>query len=198
MARRLVTKEVSLTLKHEETRFVVISDTHSSPHKNALDLVSALKPHYILHAGDIGSLKVIDQFSELAPVIYVRGNIDGIGPELPDFVHLGINTPHGYRQDWLLTHIALRGPKLLSRIEKRARNKRAQLVICGHSHVPFMAKQTGLAVFNPGSIGPRRFSLPIMFGMITLGKNGAKLQHFDGETGCVWSPKPSISKNTTE
>ena len=193
MPRQLVTTDISLQLSDAETRFIVISDTHSSPHKNALSFISGHKPHYILHAGDIGSLDVIDMFSEIAPVIHVRGNIDGIGHDLPDFVRLKITSATQYTQSWLLTHIALRGPKLLSRVEKRARNFGAQLVICGHSHVPFMSKQDGIAVFNPGSIGPRRFKLPIVFGLITFTDRGCALQHFDCETGDPWSPLPANS-----
>ena len=192
MPRRLAIKDVSLQLKDSETRFIVISDTHSSPHKNALSLVSAHQPHYILHAGDIGSLTVIDEFSAIAPVIHVRGNIDGIGSDLPDFVNLQIETPNHRQQNWLLTHIALRGPKLLSRVEKRARSIGAHLVICGHSHVPFMSKQGELAVFNPGSIGPRRFSLPILFGLVTVTNQGCKLQHFDCQTGSEWHPNAAV------
>jgi len=193
MPRQLATKDISLQLSDAETRFIVISDTHSSPHKNALSFISRHKPHYILHAGDIGSLDVIDMFSKVAPVIHVRGNIDGIGHDLPDFVKLTIISAEQNTQKWLLTHIALRGPKLLSKVEKHARKLSAQLVICGHSHMPFMSKQNGIAVFNPGSIGPKRFGLPIVFGLITFTNHGCTLQHFDCETGHRWSPPSTNS-----
>jgi len=42
---------------------------------------------------------------------------------------------------------------------KLARAEHASLVVCGHSHVPFIGQDKGITVFNPGSIGPRRFSL---------------------------------------
>ena len=64
----------------------------------------------------------------------------------------------------------------------------ASLVVCGHSHVPFIAKQRGLTVFNPGSIGPRRFHLPIVFGTIAVTPQAVRLAHVDCETGRPWSP----------
>ena len=49
---------------------------------------------------------------------------------------------------------------------KRAKGCGAAMIVCGHSHVPFMGRDRDLLVFNPGSIGPRRFTLPITFGVI--------------------------------
>ena len=47
-------------------------------------------------------------------------------------------------------------------------------------------------MFNPGSIGPRRFHLPIVFGVIDVAPEGIKLRHVDCETGERWEP-PAIS-----
>jgi hypothetical protein len=46
----------------------------------------------------------------------------------------------------------------------------------------------GLTVFNPGSVGPRRFELPIVLGSIDVAHGAVKLAHIDCETGAVWSP----------
>jgi hypothetical protein len=62
------------------------------------------------------------------------------------------------------------------------------MVICGHSHVPFIGRDKGLIVFNPGSIGPRRFQLPIVFGVLRLGPGGISLRHVSCETGETWLP----------
>jgi hypothetical protein len=51
-----------------------------------------------------------------------------------------------------------------------------------------MACRLGLTVFNPGSIGPRRFHLPIVFGTIGVTTDGVRLTHFDFETGERWTP----------
>jgi hypothetical protein len=54
--------------------------------------------------------------------------------------------------------------------------------------VPFVGGERGLTVFNPGSIGPRRFTLPIVFGTIDITSKGLRLGHVDCETGRAWTP----------
>ena len=49
------------------------------------------------------------------------------------------------------------------------------------------AGERGLTVFNPGSCGPRRFHLPIVFGRIDVGAT-VKLAHVSAETGERWLP----------
>ena len=44
-------------------------------------------------------------------------------------------------------------------------------VIYGHSHVPKQEMKNGVLYFNPGSAGPRRFSLPVSLGRLTV-ENG--------------------------
>jgi uncharacterized protein len=41
-------------------------------------------------------------------------------------------------------------------------------VIAGHSHKPSLTEQDGVLYMNPGSIGPRRFTLPIAMGFLTV------------------------------
>ena len=62
------------------------------------------------------------------------------------------------------------------------------IIICGHSHVPFIGVDRGITMFNPGSIGPRRFMLPIVFGMVDVTPSGVRLAHVDVETGAKWVP----------
>jgi uncharacterized protein len=87
-------------------------------------------------------------------------------------------------------HIGVAGPRLRADAAALAREARAQLVVCGHSHVPFIGGGArGVTVFNPGSCGPRRFQLPIVLGTIDLAPSGGvKLAHVDAETGGAWSP----------
>jgi hypothetical protein len=162
---------------------VVVADTHSNPHPRARELIAAEDPDAILHAGDIGALSVLADLEELAPLYAVRGNIDGRG-ELPDSVAIEI----GDLCTVLLTHIAVAGPKLRADAARLAQRHGASIVICGHSHVPFIGQDRGLVVFNPGSIGPRRFSLPIVFGVMSIGPGVFELEHVSCETGERWAP----------
>jgi uncharacterized protein len=171
-----------------DANVVIVADTHSHPHPNARKLIEQLRPPVILHAGDIGDLAVLDQLRELAPVLAVRGNIDVDDPRLPR--SLAIDFVAGERSllKALLTHIAVYGPKLRAEVAQLAARCSARMVLCGHSHVPFMGRDKGLIAFNAGSIGPRRFSLPITFGVLQLSRSGISLRHVDCETGETWLP----------
>jgi hypothetical protein len=41
-------------------------------------------------------------------------------------------------------------------------------VISGHSHRPLIEWRHGVLYLNPGSAGPRRFTLPISLGLVTI------------------------------
>src|SRR5690606_13015919 len=127
-----------------------------------------------------------------APVHAVRGNIDVRAPSIPDSMDIAVGPPSQPHLRILLTHIAVRGPNLLPGAAALARAHQADLVVCGHSHVPFLGRSRGLAVFNPGSIGPRRFSLPITFGVLDVSPRGVDFEHVDCETGRPWSP-PAVA-----
>ncbi len=187
-------------------RLGVVADTHSLPHPDTKRHLAALRPDALLHAGDIGDLAVLDDLATVAPMYAVRGNIDTRAATLPDdllveLVGADAEAPDPDAVDAvllriLITHIAVYGPKLRAEVARRARDAGASLVVCGHSHVPFIGLDRGsgadrvrpLTVFNPGSVGPRRFHLPIVFGTIDVTPQGVRLAHHDCETGAVWSP----------
>ena len=171
-----------------DVEIVVVADTHGHPHPSAHSLIEKLAPQVILHAGDIGDLAVLAGLRRLAPVLAIRGNIDVHAATLPD--SMGIDFVAGERPVLrvLLTHIAVYGPKLRAEVAGQARAHSAGMVICGHSHVPFIGRDKGLVVFNPGSIGPRRFQLPIVFGVLRIGPSGISMRHVSCETGQTWMP----------
>jgi uncharacterized protein len=169
-------------------RLAVVADTHSKPHTATLERLRTLAPDAILHAGDIGNLDVLDELATVAPVHAVRGNIDVRARDLPDVCTIDIVGKNGTTLRILLVHIAVHGPRLRADAARLAKDAGASLVVCGHSHVPFIGKDRGLAVFNPGSVGPRRFALPIVFGTIDIGPDGVRLAHIDCETGLPWAP----------
>ena len=169
-------------------RLVLVADTHGKPHPDSARHIAARRPDAILHAGDIGDLGVLDELSKLAPVVAVRGNIDARVPGVPDVVAIEIQSPDRCVMRLLLVHIAVYGTKLRSEVWRRAVAEKADMVICGHSHLPFAGRDRGVMVFNPGSIGPRRFGLPIVFGVFEVASGKASLTHVDCETGLDWTP----------
>lgn len=186
---RVVRANASVVLRDGAARLAVVADTHSAPHPRAAELLSAARPDAILHAGDIGDLGVLRDLEAIAPVLAVRGNIDGRAPDLPDELTVDLVDDRGtVALRLFMTHIAVYGPKLRGEAAKAAHAQKASLVVCGHSHVPFIGVDKGLTVFNPGSVGPRRFQLPIVFGTIDLRDGRLAMQHVSCETGARWEP----------
>jgi uncharacterized protein len=169
-------------------RLAVVADTHSKPHPATKQRLSELEPDAILHAGDIGDLAVLDELAEVAPVYAVRGNIDAQATSVPEALVIELMRVDALKLRVLMLHIAVYGPKLRAEVARLAARERASLVVCGHSHVPFIGRDRGLSVFNPGSIGPRRFQLPIVLGSIDISASSARLRHIDCETGQAWLP----------
>ncbi len=180
-------RSASVEVQRASACIAVISDTHGHAHSRAEQLVADLKPDAILHGGDIGNLEVLEPFRRIAPLYAVRGNIDGRGHGMPDIIDVEVVTT-ATRLRILLQHIALYGPKLLAQAAQQARAHTCTLVVCGHSHVPFLGIDKGLGAFNPGSIGPRRFGLPITFGVLDIGPAGTNFRHINCETGERWLP----------
>jgi putative phosphoesterase len=185
-ALKLVHARETLQLDGDTLRIVALADTHGRPHPKLGMRIAELAPARIFHAGDVGDLVVLRDLEKHAPVTAVRGNIDG--RDLPDLVTIEVRSDRGTLLKILLTHVAVYGPKLRSDVARIARADDASLVVCGHSHVPFAASDGGITVFNPGSAGPRRFQLPIVFGVIDVNAEGASVRHIDCETGLLWRP----------
>jgi putative phosphoesterase len=188
MRMPVTSDHATIPVTHDSLKLVVVADTHSKPHARALDLISSQKPDKILHAGDIGELDVLDALNEIAPTIAVRGNIDVRAKDLPDHFTIDLVEDDEQLLTMLLTHIAVNGPRLRADAARLAQSEKANLVICGHSHVPFVGRDKGLSIFNPGSLGPRRFHLPIVFGVVELKDRKITMKHIDCETGAQWLP----------
>lgn len=187
--RPWVQTETALALNDQGAlRLAIVADTHSQPHPKATAWIARRSVDAILHAGDIGDLAVLDELAQLAPVIAVRGNIDERAPELPDAVVIDVRAGEASALKMLLLHIAVYGPKVRAEAARLAAAHGAKLIVCGHSHVPFIGRDRGFTVFNPGSIGPRRLRLPIVFGMLEIAGGKLSVRHVDCETGADWAP----------
>lgn len=175
-----------------DATIVVVADTHAKIDARFFALADALAPDVILHGGDIGDDAVLDALAALTPALHaVRGNIDQASQrfarDVPDALALSFTRDGAEVLRALLTHIAVAGPRVTRAAKALAAEARAELVVCGHSHVPFVTRDGALALFNPGSIGPRRFGLPIVFGVMTVGAR-VTFRHVDVETGDPWVP----------
>jgi uncharacterized protein len=140
----------------------IISDTHGLLRPEALDALRGV--NHILHAGDVGDPAILDALRALAPVTAIRGNIDAGGPcsHLPE---TEVVTLHS--QTFYMLH-----DRQALDLDPSAAGFAA--VISGHSHRPLIEWRHGVLYMNPGSAGPRRFSLPISLGLLTI--RGASLE----------------------
>lgn len=183
-------RKVSVPLRGDGgLTLVVVADTHSAPHPDAARWIAAANPDLIVHAGDIGALRVLDDLGALAPVYAVRGNIDERAPDLADELTLDLlNASGGLAMRLVVLHIGQNGPRLRADARRLAHASGADLLVCGHSHVPFVGRDEGVVVFNPGSIGPRRFRLPIVFGVLEIAGGAMQTRHISCETGERWLP----------
>ncbi len=130
-------------------RVGLISDTHGLLRPQA---VAALQGcDFIVHGGDIGDSAILDALRAMAPLTVVRGNND--------------------REPWARTiaetellkvgGVLLYAIHDLSRIDIDPAGAQVRVVISGHSHKPKIEERGGVLYVNPGSAGPRRFTLPI-------------------------------------
>ena len=134
----------------------LISDTHGLVRHEALQALAGVDR--IIHAGDIGGADVIEALSDIAPVDVVRGNNDKDpwGAKLPawlalEFEGVSIHVLHDVKE---------------MDVDPAAAGFR--VVIAGHSHKPVVAERDGVLFVNPGSAGPRRFSLPVTVGYLMV------------------------------
>jgi len=112
----------------------------------------------IIHAGDIGSPEVLDRLRAIAPVIAVRGNIDkgAWAVELPQTEVLDVGGVTLY-----VIHD-------LSQLDLDPAVAELDAVIAGHSHRAKLETRNGVLYLNPGSAGPRRFSLPLSLARLEI------------------------------
>jgi len=138
-----------------DVRIGLISDTHGLLRPAALNALRG--SDRIVHAGDIGDAAILDELARIAPVTAVRGNND-LGPE---FAHL---PETALVEVGPLTLLAVHdlGPRErpIAPAREILARRRVEIVVHGHSHRPGAAVLAGTLYVNPGSAGPRRFSLP--------------------------------------
>lgn len=140
----------------------VIADTHGLLRPEALDALKGSA--HIIHAGDVGDPSILERLAATAPLTAVRGNVDTAAwaERLPlaEAVEFGGHLFYVLHQR---DHLDL---------DPRAGGFAA--VIYGHSHKPSIDVRDGVLYLNPGSAGPRRFSLPATVAKVTVGAGSVK------------------------
>ena len=151
-------------MSNKPIKIGIISDTHNLLRPEAKRALAGVDR--ILHAGDICGPALLDELREIAPVIAVRGNNDR-GPwarsiQLTEAIEIGgvsIYILHDIGEFDL-------DPKAAG----------FRIVISGHSHRPAINDKDGVLFINPGSAGPRRFTLPISLAILEIADGGVRAE----------------------
>jgi putative phosphoesterase len=152
-------------------RIGVIADTHGL-------LDPAVRRHFkgvdhILHAGDIGDQSVISQLEQIAPVTAVSGNIDDA--RQGGFPSETVIELAGRRV--AIRHILYEGGKLTKDGRAFLEHRKPDICIFGHTHQPKIEWFGKTILFNPGSAGPKRFTLPRSVGILVLARQRTIPKH---------------------
>jgi putative phosphoesterase len=136
-------------------RVAVLSDTHAPRHWKSCPAEVAKRLHgadLILHAGDVCIPAVLDELSAYAPVRVVLGNNDG-----PDVADWGATpTLELDLEGVAVAMVHDSGPSTGRPARLRRQFPAADVVVFGHSHIPWDSVFDGQRCFNPGSPTDRR------------------------------------------
>jgi putative phosphoesterase len=151
-------------LKKNEYLVGVISDTHGLIRPEALKAIEGVS--LIIHAGDVGTPAVIERLKNIAPVAAVRGNTDrdAWASKLPftEVVEIG----------GVLLYVI----HDLARLDLNPAASGFSAVINGHTHEPAIECRNRVLFLNPGSAGPKRFTLPISVALLRIKNNSLKAE----------------------
>jgi hypothetical protein len=142
-------------------RIGVISDTHSLLRPEALAFLQGCE--HIVHGGDIGEARILEALAAIAPLTVVRGNND---------------TAPWAEKIRETERVEIAGVRLyaihdLAQLDIDPAAEGIHVVVSGHSHRPLAQERGGVLYLNPGSAGPRRFTLPSSAAELTI--EGGKL-----------------------
>lgn len=153
----------------------LISDTHGLLRPEA---VAALRGcAHLVHAGDVGRPDVVEALQAMAPLTVVRGNNDGssaaprsaAGRRAPS---VDATAAPIWPETALVDVLGTRLFVLHELSKLGAAPAGTRVVVYGHSHKPSIDWRDGLLYLNPGSAGPRRFSLPVTVARLHVSARG--------------------------
>ena len=142
-------------MNYDIVKIAVLSDTHSWIDDRIIDYLK--NADEIWHAGDIGSLEVLDRLEQLPGKLRaVHGNIDNQQIKLaaPEYLSFSINNMRV-----LITHIAGNPPRYNTNVRKLLHEHRPNILVCGHSHILKVTndKRSDLLFINPGACSHHGF-----------------------------------------
>jgi putative phosphoesterase len=146
-------------------RIGLISDTHGLLRPQVMDFLRGC--HHILHAGDICDPGIIETLRSLAPVLAVRGNNDR-GDWAENF---------GETATIRFGEIDIHVLHDLSQLSIDPEQLGIRVVVSGHSHKPCTYQSGEVLYVNPGSAGPRRFTLPIAAAELLIEGTTVSVRH---------------------
>ena len=142
-------------------RVGLISDTHGLLREEAKAFLRGCD--HIVHGGDIGDARVLEELGAIAPVTAVRGNND-VGPWAQRIRETEL---------FALGGVYLYAIHDLAQLDIDPGAAGVRVVVSGHSHKPLVTERDGVLFVNPGSAGPRRFKLPISIAELVIEGEGA-------------------------
>lgn len=163
-------------------RVGLISDTHDRIDEKLIELFTGIE--LVLHAGDIGP-KAYAWLDERYDLRAVKGNNDTGAWEL-DLPGARVEVVEGLRV--LMIHELGTVEKPSAQTQFLLAAEQPDLVLSGHSHQPRFAERDGVVYVNPGSAGPKRFTLPRVAGWLELTEKDFTVTLFDLEKAKLKAP----------
>ena len=131
-------------------KILILSDTHG--HLDDRIIYYAKKADEIWHAGDIGSIELIDFLKKTVKVNAVYGNIDGkiIRSSYNEYLSFFCE-----KISILLIHIAGKPLYYNKKTNELIKKYKPKILVCGHSHILKVVndKKNNLLYINPGAAG---------------------------------------------
>lgn len=132
----------------------LISDTHGYLDPNVFQYFRDCEE--VWHAGDIGSHQLADTLAKFKPLKAVCGNIDdpAMQQRFPEDLWFRCG-----ELSVLMTHIAGAPPNYNARVKKMLREKKPDILVCGHSHILRVVRDPtyNVVYINPGAAGNHGF-----------------------------------------
>lgn len=134
----------------------ILSDTHGLLRPEVVSAISDCD--MIIHAGDVGDPSILEKLEKIAPVHAVKGNMDqGEWAEtLPLTEVVEVHKHFVY----ILHEIV--------DLDLDPAAGKFEMVIFGHSHKAELKEKKSVLYLNPGSAGPRRFTLPVTIAKVIV------------------------------